>query len=116
MSGNVAHIASVKSPQAPTPSADDSHGVVPAAGTSASSVISSSQVIVFSYFFDGENARFQRFPRSWSEFGDANRASSAVSLNRGVNSATAVRAPNVPPHESLCALPTGTRRATIKLW
>ena len=35
LSSNAAQIASVKSPRAPTPSADDSHGVVPAAGTSA---------------------------------------------------------------------------------
>ena len=56
LSSNAAQIASVKSPRAPTPSADDSHGVVPVAGTSASSVVSSSQVILF--FFDGENSRF----------------------------------------------------------
>ena len=35
LSNNAAQIASVKSPWAPTTSADDSHGVVPAAGTSA---------------------------------------------------------------------------------
>ena len=47
---------------------------------------------------DGENARFQRrSPRSWSEFGDGNRATGAVSLSRGINSATGVRAPNAAP-------------------
>ena len=51
LSSNAAQIASVKSPRAPTPSADDSHGVVPAAETSASSVVSSSPVIFFSSFF-----------------------------------------------------------------
>ena len=118
LSSNAAQFASVKSPRAPTPSTDDSHGVVPAAGTSASSVVSSSQLIVF--FFDGENARFQRrSPRPWSEFGDGNRASSAVSLNRGIHSAMGVRAPNAGPinHGTVaCALrapPPGTRRATI---
>ena len=99
LSSNAAQIASVKSPRAPTPFADDSHGVVPAAGTSASSVVSSSQVIFFlSFFFYSENARFQRrSPRSWSEFADGNRASSAVSLSRGINSAMGVRAPNAAP-------------------
>ncbi len=122
LSSNAAQIASVKSPRAPTPSTDDSHGVVPAAGTSASSVVSSSQVIFFSFLsFDGENARFQRrSPRSWSEFGDGNRASSGVSLIRGINSAMGVRARNAAPinhgtHGSVRfarSIP-GTRRATI---
>ena len=49
LSNNAAQIAFVGSLRAPTPSADDSHGVVPAVGTSASSVVLSSQVIfVFS--------------------------------------------------------------------
>ena len=47
LSNSAAHIASVKSPRTPTPYADDSHSVVPAAGTSASSVVSSSQVLFF---------------------------------------------------------------------
>ena len=99
LSSNAAQIASVKSPRAPTLSADDSHGVVPAAGTSASSVVCSSQVLCFlSFCFDRENARFQRrSPRSWFEFSDRNRASSAVSVNRGISSATGVRAPNSAP-------------------
>ena len=60
-SNNAAQMASVKSPGAPRPSADDSHGVVPAAGSSASSVVPPSQVVVF----DSMNARFQRrSPRS----------------------------------------------------
>ena len=46
MSNNAAQIASVKSPRAPTPSADDSHGVVPAVGTSASSVVPSSKIYI----------------------------------------------------------------------
>ena len=119
LSSNAAQIASVKSPRAPTPSADDSHGVVPAAGTSASSVVSSSQL---TFFFDGENARFQRLsPRPSSEFGDGNRASSAVSLNRGIHSAMGARAPNAAPINhgtGACALrapPPGTRRATTLL-
>ena len=96
LSNNAAQIASVKSPAAPTPPADDSHGVVPAAGTSVSSVVSSSQVLFFS--FEGENTRFQRrFSRSWSEFGDGNRTSSAVSLNDGINLAMGVRAPHAAP-------------------
>ena len=44
LSNNAAQIASVKSPPVLTPSVDDSHGVVPAAGTSASSVVPLSQV------------------------------------------------------------------------
>ena len=68
-SSNAAQIASVKSPRAPTPSADDSHGVVPAAGTNASSVVSPSQLIVF--------------------FSTARtRASSDVPLGHGLSSAT----------------------------
>ena len=60
LSSNAVQIASVKNPRAPTPSADDSHGVVPAVETSASSVESSSQAIfIFFIFFDGEHARFQ---------------------------------------------------------
>ena len=73
LSSNAAQIASVKSPRAPTPSVDDSHGVLPAAGTSASSIVSSSDEYFFclSFIFDGENARFQRrSPRSWSEYGE----------------------------------------------
>ena len=50
LSSNAAQIASVKSPRAPTPSANESHSVVPAAGTSASTVVSSSKVIFFSFF------------------------------------------------------------------
>ena len=62
LSNNAAQITSVKSPRAPTPCANDSHGV-PTAGTSASSVVPRRQVTVF----DGENARFQRrSPRSRS--------------------------------------------------
>ena len=55
---NAAQIASVKSPRAPTPSGDISHGVVLAAGTSASRVFSSSQVIFlfFLFFRRGERA------------------------------------------------------------
>ena len=62
-------------------------------------MVSCSQVIfILFYFFDGENARFQRrSPRSWSEFGDGNRACTTVSLNRGINSAMGVRAPNAAP-------------------
>ena len=44
LSNNAAQIASVKSQQASTPSVDDSHGVVPVAVTSDSSVIPLSQV------------------------------------------------------------------------
>ena len=84
LSNNGAKIASVKSPRAPTPSSDDFHGVVPAAGTSASSVVPPSQVSVF----DGENARFhRRSPRSWSEFCDGSRTSSAISLTTLFNAA-----------------------------
>ena len=45
LSNNAAQIASVMSPLAPTPSVDDSHGLVPAAGISALSVVLLSQVI-----------------------------------------------------------------------
>ena len=100
-SSNAAQIAYVKSPRAPTPSADDSHGVVPPAGTSASSVAPPQPGIFFFllfFFFDGKNARFQRrSPRPWSELGDGNRASSAISLSRGINSAMGVCAPNAAP-------------------
>ena len=73
LSSNAAQIASAKSPRAPTPSADDSYGVVPAAETSASSVVSSSQVIfIFSFFFPPARTR----------------ASSDVPLSHGLCSAT----------------------------
>ena len=112
---NAAQISSVKSPRAPTPSADNSHIVVPAAGTSASNVVSSSQLIFF--FFDGENARFQRrSSRPWSEFGDGNRASSAVSLNRGSTQQWGYALQTPPPstmarERALCALPPQARVA-----
>ena len=122
LSNSAPPITSVKSPRHSTPSADDSHGVVLAAGTSASSVVSSSQLLYFYFYFHGENARFQRrSPRPWSGFGDGNRASRAVSLSRDINSAIGVRAPNAAPINhgtGACALrasPPGTRRATIKL-
>ena len=61
LSNNAAQIASVKNPRAPKPSADYSHVVVRAAGTSALGVVHPSEVIVF----DVENTRFQRqSPRS----------------------------------------------------
>ena len=72
LSSNAAQIASVKSPRAPTPSADDSHGVVPAAGTSASSVVSSSQVNFFLFFLSFSTAK--------------TRAFSDVSLGHGLSS------------------------------
>ena len=56
LSNNAAQIASVKRPRAPSPSADDSHGVIPAAGTSASSVVSSSHVFFFCFFLRRERA------------------------------------------------------------
>ena len=86
------------------------YGVVPAAGTSVSSVISSLQPgnFILLFRFDSENARFQRrSPRSWSEFGDGNRASSAVPLSRGIYSAVEVPAPNAAPINhgtGVCAL------------
>ena len=65
LSRNAAQIASVKSLRAPTPSADDSHGVVPAAGTGASSVVPPCPA---SFFFFFSTAR--------------TRASSDVSIGR----------------------------------
>ena len=123
LSSNAAQIASVKSPRAPTPSADDSQGVVPAWGTSSSNVVSPSQVIFFFLFFSAaRNARFQRrYSRSWSEFSDGNHASSTVPSSRGINSAMEVRAPNAAPINhgtGACVLrppPPGTRRTTIYL-
>ena len=62
--------------------------------TSTLNVVPLSQIL----FFDGENARFQRrSPRSWFEFGDGNRASSAVSLRRGIKWAMGVRTPIAAP-------------------
>ena len=65
LSNNAAQIASVKNLRAPTPSADDSHGVVPAAGTGASSVVPPCPA---SFFFFFSTAR--------------TRASSDVSIGR----------------------------------
>ena len=78
LSSNAGQIASVKSPRAPTPSADDSHGVVPAAETSASSVVSSSQVIFYLFIY------FRR---------RETRASSDVPLSHGLSSATGTTRP-----------------------
>ena len=47
LSTNAAQIAPVKNSPAPTPSVDDSHGVVPAAGTCALSVVPSDQISCF---------------------------------------------------------------------
>ena len=80
LSSNAAQIASVNSPRAPTPSADDSHGVVPAAETSASSVVSCSQVIFLFIFFS---------------LTGRTRASSDVPLGHGLSSATGT-APSAP--------------------
>ena len=73
LSNNAAQTASVKSPRAPTPSAADSHDVVPAVGTSVSSVVPSSQFFFFS------TAR--------------TRASSDVPLGHGLSSATGTALP-----------------------
>ena len=74
LSNNAAQMASVKNLRAPTPSANDSHGVVPAAGTSASSVDPPSQFCFFS-----PTAR--------------RRASSDVPLGHGLSSATGTALP-----------------------
>ena len=66
---------------------------------------------VFLFCFDGQNARFQRrSTRSWSEFGDKNRASRAVYLRRGINSAMGHALQTPPPstmarEPALCAHP-----------
>ena len=78
LSSDAAQVASVKSPRAPRPSADDSHGVVPAAETSASSVVSSGQVF-FLFFLFSSAAR--------------TRASSDVPLGHGRSSATGTALP-----------------------
>ena len=117
LSNNAAQIASVKSRRAPTPSADDSNGVVPAAGTSERGFLQPGIFFSSFLFFDGENARFQRRSRRpWSEFGDGNRPSSAVSLNRDIKLAMGVRAPNaasINHGPGACALrdPSQTRVA-----
>ena len=57
LSGNATQIASVKNPRASTPSADDPHCVVPAAGTSASSVVSTNQFFFFFLCFSTARTR-----------------------------------------------------------
>ena len=71
-------IASVKSPRAFTPSVDDSHEVVPAARTTASSVVSCNQIIVF-------------LPTTRT------RASNDVLLGHGLSSATGTVLPALFP-------------------
>ena len=118
LSSNETQIASAKNPRAPTPSADDSHGVVPAARTSASSVVPPSQ------FWFLSTAR--------------TRASSDVPFGHGLSSATetalhrrfpqalhklsnggmrAKRCPHQPWHGSLhfARSPPGTCGATRQL-
>ena len=73
--------------------------------------MASSAGLFFFFFSGGENARFQRrSPRPWSEFDDGNRASSAVSVSRGINSAMGYALQTPPPstmarEPALCALP-----------
>ena len=121
LSSNAAQIASVKSPRAPTPSANDSHSVVRAVERSAPRVIFSSQesLIFFLFFQRRERAIPATSLRSWSEFSDGNRASSAVTLHRGIHLGLGVRAPNAAPiHHGTGAFilrdrPPGTCAATI---
>ena len=108
---NEAQIASVKSPRAPTPPIDDSHGVVPAAGTSTSSVIPLSQVNI--------STTRTRAPSAVSLCHDlrpsmGTRASSAVPLSC-INSAMGVQALNAAPVNNgtgACALRAPPRHAS----
>ena len=94
LSSNAAKIASVKSPRAPTPSADDCHGVVPAAETSASSVVSSNQVMLLFFFFCFDGEKYTQFSSVHHlffciSFSTARtRAFSDVPLGHGLSSAT----------------------------
>ena len=82
LSMNAAQIASAKSQRAPTPSADDSHGVVPAAGTCAWSVVPLSQAIIST----ARTRALSDVPLGHGlSSATGTRASSAVPLSRGIN-------------------------------
>ena len=69
------------------------------------------------YCFDNENARFKRrFPHSLS-LATGTRVFSAFPLNRGINSAMGVRAPNAAPFnhgKGACALRAPPRHASCR--
>ena len=113
-------MGSVKSPRASKPSADDSQGVVPGAGTNALSVVPSSQVLLF-FVFDGDITRCREAP-----LGHGLRLATGTTLpvpffsaaaKLGNGSTRPERRPHHPWHESLRFLrsPPGTRRAAIQL-
>ena len=94
LSNSAARFPTVKSRRAPTGSIDGPHGVVPAAGTSASSVLPPSQVT-----FLTKTMRAHRAAPLGHDSSSATgtRASSALSPCRGSNSAMGTRAPNAAP-------------------
>ena len=84
-------IDSVKSPRAPTRSPGDSHGVIPATGISASSVIPPSQV----RFSKARTRDLRDVPLGHGlSLATGTRASSAVLLSCVIYSTMGVRAPN----------------------
>ena len=119
LSNKAAQIASVRSPRAPTPPVDDSHGVVPAARTSASSVDPPSQVN-----FSTTRTRAPCAVALGHGLTSATgiRDFSAVPLSHDLNSAMEVRAPNAAPTNhgwgscALCASPrhaSGSNKAVV---
>ena len=94
LSRGAAQILFVKSPRAPTLSADDLHGVVPAVGTSAPSVPPPSQLTFSTKGVRAHSAApFDHGPSSAT----GTRAPSAVPPCRGSNLAMGARAPNDTP-------------------
>ena len=94
LSNNAAQIASVMSPQAPTPSVAYSHGAVPAKGTSGDSAVPLGPGTIST---NGTSAScavpIGHGPRSAT----GTYAHSAVPLSRGINSVTAGRVSNATP-------------------
>ena len=94
LSNNAAQIASVTSPRAPSPSVANSHGAVPAKGTSVASALPLSQgKISTKGTRDSCAVPLGHGPSS----AKGTRAHSAVPLSHSIKSATGVRVSNAGP-------------------
>ena len=89
LSSNAAIIVSVKSPRVPTPSVANSHGVVPATVTRASSAVPLRQGTI--------STTGTRAPCAVPLGHGPNSAKGTRAPTRGINSPTGVRAPSADP-------------------
>ena len=116
-SNNAAQNSLVKSSRPPTPSVKDPHGVLPAAGTNASSVVPVNQATLAT---TGTRASSALPLGRGLSLAKRTRDSSAVPLSRGINSTTGYALQTPPPstmarEPAFRVLPSSTRRAAIRL-